>query len=333
MPIRRAARYPLHVAPARSRHDVPRVRAPRPRLRGRVLARRAHDRHLLPAHVPRAHAQPRERRVLRRAGRGAARGLPAVPANAGRSTTAASRRRWSRSSWSPSRQEPGRRYRDAELARNGHRSLDGAAAVQALLRHDVPGLSPRAAHGPRPPRHQERKDRARLATGPGLRIRQRIPRSLRPPRRHRAVAGAGRRRAAREVARDAARRRCSRWPTTAACTCSISSTGAASSARWRCCRSACSARVLPGEHRYLAQIERELAEYFAGTRRTFETPVALTGSAFQTTRVERAAGDSRRHHVLVRASSPARSASRRPCAPSAAPTATTGCRSSCPAIA
>lgn len=43
------------------------------------------------------------------------------------------------------------------------------------------------------------------------------------------------------------------------------------------------ARVLPGEHEYLAQIERELSEYFAGTRHSFETPVALTGSPFQTT--------------------------------------------------
>jgi AraC family transcriptional regulator of adaptative response/methylated-DNA-[protein]-cysteine methyltransferase len=43
------------------------------------------------------------------------------------------------------------------------------------------------------------------------------------------------------------------------------------------------ARVFPGEHRYLAQIERELAEYFAGTRHDFATPVVLTGSAFQTT--------------------------------------------------
>ena len=41
------------------------------------------------------------------------------------------------------------------------------------------------------------------------------------------------------------------------------------------------ARALPGEHRYLAQIERELREYFAGTRHVFETPVVLTGSEFQ----------------------------------------------------
>jgi AraC family transcriptional regulator of adaptative response/methylated-DNA-[protein]-cysteine methyltransferase len=41
------------------------------------------------------------------------------------------------------------------------------------------------------------------------------------------------------------------------------------------------ARALPGNHRYLDQIERELREYFAGSRRVFETPVALTGSEFQ----------------------------------------------------
>lgn len=43
------------------------------------------------------------------------------------------------------------------------------------------------------------------------------------------------------------------------------------------------ARVLPGEHRHLAQIEGELREYFAGTRADFATPVVLTGSTFQTT--------------------------------------------------
>ena len=41
------------------------------------------------------------------------------------------------------------------------------------------------------------------------------------------------------------------------------------------------ARALPGNHRYLDQIERELGEYFAGTRRAFATPVELTGSPFQ----------------------------------------------------
>ncbi|HTP97991.1 MAG TPA: methylated-DNA--[protein]-cysteine S-methyltransferase [Casimicrobiaceae bacterium] len=41
------------------------------------------------------------------------------------------------------------------------------------------------------------------------------------------------------------------------------------------------ARALPGKHRYLDQVERELREYFAGTRQAFETPVVLTGSPFQ----------------------------------------------------
>ena len=48
--------------------------------------------------------------------------------------------------------------------------------------------------------------------------------------------------------------------------------------------------MLPGEHRHLAQIERELREYFDGARTTFDTPVALTGSPFQT-RVWRALQD------------------------------------------
>jgi AraC family transcriptional regulator, regulatory protein of adaptative response / methylated-DNA-[protein]-cysteine methyltransferase len=43
------------------------------------------------------------------------------------------------------------------------------------------------------------------------------------------------------------------------------------------------ARVLPGEHPVLAQITRELAEYFDGKRLQFDTPVVLTGSAFQST--------------------------------------------------
>ena len=41
------------------------------------------------------------------------------------------------------------------------------------------------------------------------------------------------------------------------------------------------ARALPGDHPYLDQIARELAEYFDGKRQTFDTPVVLTGSPFQ----------------------------------------------------
>ncbi len=40
-------------------------------------------------------------------------------------------------------------------------------------------------------------------------------------------------------------------------------------------------RVLPGAHRLLAQIDEELAAYFAGRALTFATPLALTGSPFQ----------------------------------------------------
>jgi AraC family transcriptional regulator of adaptative response/methylated-DNA-[protein]-cysteine methyltransferase len=40
-------------------------------------------------------------------------------------------------------------------------------------------------------------------------------------------------------------------------------------------------RILPGAHRYLAQIGDELAAYFAGREFTFATPLALCGSPFQ----------------------------------------------------
>jgi len=36
-----------------------------------------------------------------------------------------------------------------------------------------------------------------------------------------------------------------------------------------------------GESPYLDQLERELAEYFAGTRKGFDVPVAVTGTAFE----------------------------------------------------
>jgi AraC family transcriptional regulator of adaptative response/methylated-DNA-[protein]-cysteine methyltransferase len=40
-------------------------------------------------------------------------------------------------------------------------------------------------------------------------------------------------------------------------------------------------RILPGEHPYLGQIERELGDYFAGSNLRFATPLALAGSPFQ----------------------------------------------------
>lgn len=46
-------------------------------------------------------------------------------------------------------------------------------------------------------------------------------------------------------------------------------------------RSRLRASVVPGEHRYLAQIRAELADYFAGKRLDFSTPIAPVGSEFQ----------------------------------------------------
>lgn len=39
--------------------------------------------------------------------------------------------------------------------------------------------------------------------------------------------------------------------------------------------------IVPGSHRYLDQIAREIGEYFAGTRTEFDTPVVMHGSDFQ----------------------------------------------------
>ena len=90
----------------------------------------------------------------------------------------------------------------------------------------------------------------------------------------------GHRRAAREVAGDAAglHARDRRRPGPAPSTSSIAAASSALLVLQRCLR----ARVLPGEHAHLRSIERELAEYFAGTRQSVRNPVALTGSAFQT---------------------------------------------------
>lgn len=39
--------------------------------------------------------------------------------------------------------------------------------------------------------------------------------------------------------------------------------------------------LVPGRHRYLDQLRRELEEYFAGTRQSFDVPVHAPGSAFE----------------------------------------------------
>jgi AraC family transcriptional regulator of adaptative response/methylated-DNA-[protein]-cysteine methyltransferase len=39
--------------------------------------------------------------------------------------------------------------------------------------------------------------------------------------------------------------------------------------------------ILPGAHRYLEQIDRELSSYFAGRSLEFQTPITMGGSAFQ----------------------------------------------------
>ncbi len=63
--------------------------------------------------------------------------------------------------------------------------------------------------------------------------------------------------------------------------------------------------IVPGAHKYLAQLERELSEYFAGTRTAFDVPVHAPGSPFEE-RVWRALceipfGDTRSYEDVARA--------------------------------
>ncbi len=228
--------------------------------------------------------------------------------------------------------EPGRRYRDAELHGTRRRSLDRAPAVQALLRHDVPGLPPRAAHGPGAPRHPERKDRARLAARPGLRIRQRIPRGVRAPRRRRAVPRARHRRAAREVAGDAARpdARAGRRPRPAP---ARLRRPARPRARARDAAEAPvrarAARRAPFSRADRSRARRVLRGHAPDVRRRrSRSPDRRSRCA-----CGKRCGRFRPGRRGRTPSSRGASASRAPSARSGAPTATTGCRSSCRAIA
>jgi AraC family transcriptional regulator of adaptative response/methylated-DNA-[protein]-cysteine methyltransferase len=63
--------------------------------------------------------------------------------------------------------------------------------------------------------------------------------------------------------------------------------------------------LAPGSHRYLTDLERELREYFAGTRTTFDVPVHAPGSPFEE-RVWRALleipyGETRSYEAIARA--------------------------------
>jgi AraC family transcriptional regulator of adaptative response/methylated-DNA-[protein]-cysteine methyltransferase len=63
--------------------------------------------------------------------------------------------------------------------------------------------------------------------------------------------------------------------------------------------------IAPGTHRYLTQLEHELAEYFAGTRTSFDVPVHAPGSPFEE-RVWRALcgipfGETRSYEDIARA--------------------------------
>ena len=90
------------------------------------------------------------------------------------------------------------------------------------------------------------------------------------------------------------------------------------------------ARVLPGEHRYLAQIDARARRILRRHAADVRDAGRADRVAVPVARMAGAAGDSGRARRARTPSSRGASASPAPCARSAAPTATTGCRSSCP---
>jgi methylated-DNA-[protein]-cysteine S-methyltransferase len=86
------------------------------------------------------------------------------------------------------------------------------------------------------------------------------------------------------------------------------------------------------DHGLLVAAEQELSEYFRGERRAFDRPLALAGTPLQI-RVWQALLTIPYGETEATAPSRARSASPRPCAPSALRTAETRSRSWCHAIA
>ena len=169
-----AARTPVHRVGSTHRHDDPEGQpdddhapdpgldapgVPRRRFEGRGdLPRRGPDHaDLLPADLPGAEAEARERRVLPRPHGRPPRRVPAVqavPAD-GRGPQAA---RAGRAAPHDDRGRPGAPGRRQGPHRPRHRPLDGPPPVPEVLRHDLPGLSAFATYGSGPPR-RPRADR------------------------------------------------------------------------------------------------------------------------------------------------------------------------------
>ena len=191
----------LHVSAPLSRRDVPRVGRARSRVRGSFFCRRDDHAHLLPSHLSRACAAARSRRFYDAAG-GAARRLPALrlrPLDHGQPPP-----RLVTELLAAVEAEPGSRLRDVD-PRSRASIPDRTAAIQALLRHELSGVSSRPPRRPRADRHSTRKEDARPSTRSGLRIRQRLPGGVRAPHRNSAEPRPERAMPVRAMVRNAAR--------------------------------------------------------------------------------------------------------------------------------
>ena len=207
----------------------------------------------------------------------AARGVSAVhevPSARPRPQAAAN---WWRSCWSPWNVRPLRRYSGCRAGANSASTVDAARApVQALLRHDIPGAT--TGRGAWVSRSLDiRKGKTVIdsqldqgfESGSGFRDAFTRIVGTAPSRAH------GRRRIARQVARNAARRSMLALGGRPRPASSRFRRPARPRTRARDAAARLNAKVLPGEHRYLTQIERELRGIFrrhadsASTRRLY----------------------------------------------------------------
>jgi len=228
---------------------------------------------------PAAKAAPRKRHVLSHGPPSAVRGLPSVQAmHAARDAGEAAR------VGRPPDRAAGRGARGAHprgrFARARHRSGARAQVVQKPLRHDVQRVRPGAPAFVGAGHDSGGANRGRRGVRERLSVAQRIPRCLHP-----------------HVRRDAGKGGQVDSVSLAWIESPLGPLIAGADDRGICLLEFSDRRMLeaqlqtlsrrlrrtlvPGEHHYLEALRSELAEYFAGTRKTFEVPLNAPGSPFQ----------------------------------------------------
>ncbi len=246
---------------------------------GFFFTRGADNRHLLPSHLHRKKTSSRKHRIVRLSDRSEAGWIPrlsALPSDGFGATCARVNRTSPRGGGEGARWT---HYRK-RTRRARPRSFDSTTPVQAPLRHDLPGVSPRPAHGSRPasgPRTGSVAE-AKIASGfesaSGFREAfNRIfgePPSLakrRPPlfvERFETPLGS-----MVAIADDAGLRLLELADRRAL------------ERELTILRRRLGTNIVPGTHPHLEAFREQIAEYFAGKRFEFTVQIAPTGSDFQ----------------------------------------------------